>query len=55
MALGNTMAKNIQNVSETVEQTKSKAEQLRELKSLLDEGILTQEEFEAEKKAILAK
>lgn len=55
MALGNTMAKNIQNVSETQEQSKSKAEQLRELKSLLDEGILTQEEFDAEKKTILAK
>ena len=55
MALGNTMAKNIQNVTETQEQSKSKAEQLRELKSLLDEGILTQEEFDAEKKTILAK
>lgn len=55
MALGNTMAKNIQNVSETQEPSKSKAEQLRELKSLLDEGILTQEEFDAEKKTILAK
>lgn len=55
MALGNTMAKNIQNVSETQESSKSKAEQLRELKSLLDEGILTQEEFDAEKKTILAK
>lgn len=55
MALGNTMAKNIQNASETPEQSKSKAEQLRELKSLLDEGILTQEEFDAEKKTILTK
>lgn len=55
MALGNTMAKNIQNVSETQDLSKSKAEQLRELKSLLDEGILTQEEFDAEKKTILAK
>lgn len=55
MALGNTMAKNIQNVSATQDSSKSKAEQLRELKSLLDEGILTQEEFDAEKKTILAK
>ncbi len=55
MALGNTMAKNIQNASEGPEQLKSMAEQLRELKSLLDEGILTQEEFDAEKKEILAK
>lgn len=31
----------------------SKADKLRELKQLLDEGILTQEEFEAEKKKIL--
>lgn len=33
--------------------TTSRSEQLRELKKLLDEGILTQEEFEAEKKKIL--
>lgn len=32
---------------------KPKTEQLRELKKLLDEGILTQEEFEVEKKKIL--
>lgn len=31
----------------------SKADQLRELKKLLDEGIITQEEFEKEKKKIL--
>jgi hypothetical protein len=30
-------------------------EQLRELKELLDEGILTQDEFDAQKKAILEK
>lgn len=35
--------------------TKSKADQLRELKKLLDEGIITQEEFEKEKKKILEK
>ena len=40
---------------QTQDSSKSKAEQLRELKSLLDEGILTQEEFDAEKKTILAK
>lgn len=34
-------------------QLKSKAERLRELKQLLDDGIITQEEFEAEKKKIL--
>jgi len=31
----------------------TKSDELRELKKLLDEGILTQEEFEAEKKKIL--
>ena len=34
-------------------QTKSKAERLRELKQLLDEKVITQEEFEKEKKKIL--
>ena len=55
MALGNTMAQGVQNVSAPTEKSKSKAEQLRELKALLDEGILTQEEFDAEKKLILGK
>ena len=32
---------------------KSSADQLRELKNLLDEGVLTQEEFDAKKKQIL--
>lgn len=54
MALGNTMVQGIQQASGTAD-PRSKAEQLRELKSLLDEGILTQEEFDAEKKAILNK
>lgn len=35
------------------ENTKSKADRLRELKQLLDEGILTKEEYEKEKKKIL--
>lgn len=34
-------------------QLKSKAERLRELKQLLDEDVITQEEFEREKKKIL--
>lgn len=55
MALGHTMAQNIQDMGGQKGEGKSKAEQLRELKSLLDEGILTQEEFEAEKKTILSK
>ena len=55
MALGNTMAKNIQETTNPPKEEKSKVEQLRELKALLDEGILTQEEFDAEKKAILGR
>ena len=52
-ALGNTMAQNIHENLQPTGSTKSKVEQLRELKGLLDEGILTQEEFNAEKKKIL--
>ena len=55
MAIGNTMAKNMQKVTDSVESTKSKVEQLRELKSLFDDGVLTQEEFDAEKRIILSK
>lgn len=55
MALGNTMAQSVQNVSNPAGPAKNKAEQLRELKALLDEGVLTQEEFEAEKKLVLGK
>lgn len=53
MALGNTMAYQIQNTPSTAKPQKSDIEQLRELKALLDEGILTQEEFDTKKKAIL--
>lgn len=53
MALGNTMAQNVQSIPGTEPERKSKAEQLRELKKLVDEEILTQEEFELEKKSIL--
>lgn len=53
VAFGNTIAQNVQSVSAVNTPAKSKAERLRELKSLLDEGILTQEEFDAEKKQIL--
>lgn len=55
MAVGNTLAKNVQETVNTGEKQQSKAEQLREIKALLDEGILTQEEFENEKKLILKK
>ena len=56
MALGRTMAQNIQNVSALDGSgSQSKAERLRELKSLLDDGVLTQEEFDSEKKRILEK
>lgn len=40
-------------VQQTEKVTQSKADRLRELKNLLDEGILTQEEFDNEKKKIL--
>lgn len=55
VALGNTMIQGIQSTTKQSDNQKDKVEQLRELKSLLDEGILTQEEFDAEKKAILSK
>ena len=55
MAVGQTMAQNIQEATNTGEGQKSKADQLREIKALFDEGILTQEEFEHEKKVILEK
>lgn len=55
VALGQSLAQNIQNAPAAATPQKTRAEQLRELKSLLDEGILTQEEFDAEKKAILQK
>ena len=53
MALGNTMAQNVQKSSGADNQSKSRAEQLRELKALLDEEILTQDELDEEKKRIL--
>lgn len=57
MALGGTMAQQIQTNTAPVAPAapgKAQVEQLRELKALLDEGILTQSEFDAEKKRILA-
>ncbi len=57
MAIGNTMAKAVEEATapstSVPKQEPSKAELLRELKALLDEGILTQEEFDIEKKKIL--
>ncbi len=53
LAFGNTIAQNVQSISNSDNPSKSKIEQLRELKGLLDDGILTQEEFDAEKKRIL--
>lgn len=55
MAMGHTMFQKVQDISGKSGGQKGKAEQLRELKSLLDEGILTQEEFDKEKKVILGK
>lgn len=57
MALGGTMARQIQNDAappSPAAPEKTKAERLREWKALLDEGVLTQSEFDAEKKRILA-
>lgn len=53
LAFSNRIAQNVQSVSNFDNQSKSKVEQLRELKSLLDDGTLTQEEFDTEKKRIL--
>ncbi len=53
LAFGNTIAQNVQNASESNKTPKDKVEQLRELKGLLDDGILTQEEFDTEKKRVL--
>lgn len=55
VALGNTMAGSIQDSAGQMGLWGGRAEQLRELKSLLDEGVLTQEEFDKEKKNILGK
>ena len=55
LALGNTMAQNIQTTVSSSDGNKSMGAKLRELKELLDDGILTQEEFEVEKKAVLEK
>lgn len=54
MALGNTMAQGIQATANSTA-SKTMVEQLWELKELLDEGILTQDEFDAQKRAILEK
>ena len=48
------MAQGIQATVNTAA-SKSMVEQLRELKELLDDGILTQEEFDTQKRAILEK
>ena len=53
IAIGQTMADTLQNGGKLPQPEKSMADQLREMKALLDEGILTQEEFDIEKKRIL--
>lgn len=54
MALGNTMAKTVNKTTSDINKSsKDTINELRELKQLVDEGILTQEEFEAKKKQIL--
>ena len=52
VAFGNTIVKNVQDMTGRNSETKSRADLLRELKSLLDDNILTQEEFEIDKKRI---
>jgi hypothetical protein len=47
------MTKSQKSVKQVTPITKSKADRLRELKQLLDENILTQEEYDKEKKKIL--
>lgn len=54
-ALGNTVAKNISLDETEISSGRSISDQLRELKGLLDDGILTQEEFDNEKKIILSR
>ena len=54
-ALNDTFIENTMDFQQKEEVAQSKADKLRELKKLLDEGILTQEEFESEKKKILDK
>ena len=54
MALGNTMVKAVDSVtSDTSESSNDIAQQLRRLKELVDEGILTEEEFAEKKKQLL--
>ncbi len=56
VAIGQSMANNIQNFmqpSDVSNNNRGKVEQLRDLKALFDEGILTKEEFETEKRKIL--
>lgn len=53
MAFGKHIANTVENTTQTESTGKSKAELLRELKELFDEGILTEEEFVSEKKKIL--
>ena len=53
LALGKVMADNISGITTPTPQRKNKIEQLYDLKRLLDEGLLTKEEFEREKKLIL--
>lgn len=53
MALGNKIAQNIHETSSVNPNKDVDTGKLRELKSLLDEGIITQEEFTAKKKQIL--
>lgn len=55
VAFGNAVASNIQQTTAASDNSSSKADKLRELKALFDDGILTQEEFDFEKKQILGR
>lgn len=53
MAFGNQIANTVSQSTVKEESSEGMVEKLREMKSLLDEGILTQEEFDTKKKQIL--
>lgn len=53
-SLAHSLAQNVRNNVQLSDFGKEKVDRLRELKALLDEGILTQDEFEAAKKTILS-
>ncbi|WP_346320782.1 SHOCT domain-containing protein [Chitinophaga sp. YIM B06452] len=56
LASGEVVSKNQDlNLPENIKSSYSVADEIRKLKALLDEGVLTKEEFEAQKKKLLEK